>query len=328
MNGNPETNRPAWPGGAPFALFLSHDIDKIRDRELFYFLAAVNRIRRLLRKGGRKQAAMTLRRLWQSMVSPKPPEQDFQTILDIEARHGFRSTFFVLHDRRWRRRGARYDLTDPALARIARMILDAGGEIGIHGGFYRFNQADAYRESRDALRKALGVEAVGIRNHFLRFSEPETWLAQQAAGFHYDATFGHSDRPGPRDGKTLPFFPLHPETGQPLEILELPLTVMDVTLFLNLGLDGEAALEVAWNAIAPVIDAGGLVTLLWHNDCFNEPEYRDWQWTYERLLERLAALNPWCAPGAEINQWWREYQQAGSGQSAGAGRTDPGEPVQ
>ena len=80
---------------------------------------------------------------------------------------------------------------------------------------------------------------------------------------------------------------------------------MDVTLFRNLGLAGEAALEAAWRAIEPVAQAGGLVTLLWHNNYFNEPEYRDWQWTYEQLLERLAALKPWCAPGAEIERWWR-----------------------
>jgi hypothetical protein len=47
------------------------------------------------------------------------------------------------------------------------------------------------------------------------------------------------------------------------------------------------------------------VSLLWHNNYFNEPEYAEWQWTYERLLERLAAQNPWCAPGAEIAAWWR-----------------------
>jgi hypothetical protein len=299
-------SRPCWPRGAPFALFLSHDIDKIRDRELFYFLAAVNRIRRILANGEKGQVSLALRRLLRALFSPKPPEMDFQTILEIEARHGFRSSFFVLHDRRWRRRGARYDLSDPALRRIVHMITEAGGEIGLHGGYYCLNQAAAYRQSRERLRRELGVEAVGIRNHFLRHTGPETWMAQQSAGFQYDATFGCSDRPGPRDGRMEPFFPVHPDTGQQLGILELPLTLMDVTLFLNLGLEGEAALEAAWTAIEPVMAAGGLVTLLWHNDCFNEPEYRDWQWTYERLLERLAALAPWCATGAEINQWWRQ----------------------
>ena len=80
---------------------------------------------------------------------------------------------------------------------------------------------------------------------------------------------------------------------------------MDVTLFRYLRLGGEAALEAAWAAIEPVVEQGGLVTILWHNNYFNDPEYRDWQWTYEQLLARLAGRRPWCATGAEIAAWWR-----------------------
>ena len=303
----PDSNKgvgPAWPGGAKFALFLSHDIDKIHDRELFYALAALNHVRRMAMRSEKGSVRLALRRLGRALLAPKPPEMDFRTILDIEARHGFRSTFFVLHDSRRGRRGPRYSLKSAALRRIVDMIVAARGEIGLHGGYYQFNQAEGYRASREDLRRALGVEAVGIRNHFLRLSVPETWMAQEAAGFRYDSTFGYSDRIGPRDGRMLPFFTENPADGGKIDILELPLTVMDVALFRGAE-KGEAALEKAWQAIEPVIQAGGLVTLLWHNDYFNEPEFRDWQWTYEQLLARLAERNPWCAPGSEINGWWR-----------------------
>jgi len=296
MNRIPSTR---WPDHRPFALFLSHDVDQIHDRELFRILADVNHVRRMLAQGERGNLRLALRRIARALVAPKPAERDFRTLLDIEARHGFRSTFFVLHDPYWSRHGPRYRLTCPELRRIADRIRAAGGEIGLHGGVLRLDRAEAYRESREALRAALGVEAVGIRNHLLRFSGADTWAAQEAAGFEYDATFGFADRPGAREGRMFPFFP------EKRNILELPLTVMDVTLFRNLALDGPAALEAAWAAIEPVIDAGGLVSLLWHNNYFNEPEYADWQWTYERLLERLAAQNPWCAPGAEIAAWWQ-----------------------
>ena len=297
-----------WPGGAEFALFLSHDIDKIFDREPFYVLAALNHARRLVLRGEGRRVGLALRRLGRALWTPKAPELDFRTILDIEARHGFRSTFFVLHDVGWRRRGSRYAVSSPALRRIADLIAAAGGEIGLHGGFYRFNQAEGYRESREALRAALGVEPVGIRNPFLLFSGAETWAAQQAAGFRYDSTFGYSDRIGPRDGRVWPFFAEDPATGRKMDILELPLTVMDVALFRD-RTGGEAALEAAWRAIEPVIAAGGLVTLLWHNDYFNEPEYRDWQWTYEQLLARLAERKPWCAPGSEIAAFWNAHAE-------------------
>jgi len=294
-----------WPDNRPFALFLSHDIDQIHDRELFRILADINHIRRIWIQGEKGSAPLAMRRLVRSLFFPKPVGNDFKTILELESCYGFHSSFYVLHDPYWSRNGPRYTLNSKALHKIVQLILDTGGELGLHGGYYRFNQAALYRESCDALRLAFGIRAVGVRNHFLRFSYPDTWLAHEDAGLQYDATFGYNDVLGPRDGRILPFFPVDPQTGRQMNILVLPLTVMDVTLFRNLGLNGKDALSAAWGAIEPVIQAGGLVSLLWHNNYFNEPEYWDWQWVYEKLLERLSALNPWCATGAEISEWWR-----------------------
>lgn len=295
-----------WPGGASFALFLSHDIDQIHDRELWRVLADLNHIRRVVFSGETGDAQMAGCRLARSLFRPKPAAKDFGTILEIEAQWGFRSTFFVLHDHYWRRYGARFRIHQPEMRRIAQMILDAGCEIGLHGGYYRFNDPDAYRESCSTLEDAFEAKVVGIRNHLLRWTGRETWVSQAAAGLAYDATFGSNGALGPRDGKLGPFWAVDPAACGSGGLVELPLTVMDSTLFRHLGLGGRAALDRAWAAIEPVIASGGLVTLSWHNNYFNEPEYWDWQWVYERLLERLAALSPWCATGAEIARWWRD----------------------
>jgi hypothetical protein len=294
-----------WPDQRPFGLFLSHDIDQIHDRELFRVLADINHVRRMLFQGERGNAALACRRVARALLAPKPAERDFRTILEIEGRHGFRSTFFVLHDPAAGRSEARYRLDDPDLRAISELIRAAGGEIGVHGGRSQFDDPGGGRAAREALAAALGGEPVGIRNHLLRFSGPSTWQAQALAGFRYDATYGHADRPGPREGRDRPFFAADPATGADADLVVLPLTVMDATLFRHLALEGEAALEAAWQAIEPVARAGGLVSLLWHNNYFNEPEYADWQWTYEQLLARLAGMKPWCATGAEIAAWWR-----------------------
>ena len=294
-----------WPDKAPFALFLSHDIDQIHDREFFRILADLNHIRRLLTQGEKGSVALALKRVARALFFPKSADKDFKTILEIEARYGFTSSFYVLHDPYLSRHGPRYMLKDVALHKIVGIIEQAGGEIGCHGGYYRFNHGTRYKESREKLRLEFGVDIIGIRNHHLRFSFPDTWIAQEFAGFKYDSTFGYSEQLGPRDGQMFPFFPVEPKTGRTMDILVLPLTVMDVTLFRYLGLNGSQALTVAWDAIEKVVLAGGLVSLLWHNNFFNEPEYHEWQWVYEQLLERLAALNPWCATGAEIDAWWR-----------------------
>lgn len=287
-----------------FQLFLSHDIDQIYDRELFRVLADVNHGRRLLLKGEAGDLKFLGQRLLRSLLHPKPPVRDFSTILEIEARHGFCSTFFVLDDLYWSRRGGRYGLRDQALRDIAGLIQQAGGEIGVHGAYGALDDSQAYARSRVRIGEALGVEPRGIRNHFLRFSGPKTWQAQVDAGFCYDATFADAGALGNKDQRDFPFW-----TGalnqRGDELLELPLTIMDTTLFRYLGLRTvDAAVSAAWKVIAPVIERGGLVSLLWHNNFFNEPEYAIWQKTYEVLLARLAEHRPYCATGWEIAQTW------------------------
>jgi len=52
-----------WPDNRPFALFLSHDIDQIHDRELFRILADINHIRRIWIQGEKGSAPLAMRRL-------------------------------------------------------------------------------------------------------------------------------------------------------------------------------------------------------------------------------------------------------------------------
>ena len=153
---------PLWPDNCFFGLFLSHDIDQIHDRELFRILGDVNHIRRLWMLGERGSTKLALRRLLRAVFVPKRGEGDFRTILEIEAQYGFRSSFYVLHDPYWSRYGPRYTLRSKVLQRIVQMIREAGCEVGLHGGYYRFNKAEGYRESCDALRVALGIEVTGI----------------------------------------------------------------------------------------------------------------------------------------------------------------------
>ena len=307
-----------WPEGRPFALFLSHDVDQIHDREPFRVLADANHIRRRLTSDEPGSMGLAGLRLAGSIFQPQPAQKDFETLLAIEGRHGFRSTFFLRRDKSRARQGRRYSLQCREIQKVGRMILDAGSELGIHGGYYHFNDAKLYRESLEAMESAFGVRPCGIRNHLLHFSYPETWRAQAAAKFAYDATYGLSGELGPRGGWPFPFQTCDANTGEFLNLLELPMTVMDATLFRHLRLGGEAALEKAWQAVAGVIGVGGLVSLLWHNNYFNEREYRDWQMVYEELLNRLAPLKPWCATGAEINAWWRAKAAVAIRTSSGA----------
>jgi hypothetical protein len=310
--GMPCITKARWPCNAKWALFLSHDVDQIYDRELFRILADINHTRKVLRNKERGNAGDALLRLMRSVAVPRHPRKAFEHIVEMEAAHSLRSTFFLLEDPVFDRYGGRYRFSDPAMREIGRFLLDAGCELALHGAYHDFNDGDAYRKNAESFSRAFGFFPRGIRNHHLKFSYPGTWQAQSRAGFSYDATYGYQDRPGFKSRLAFPFQAMMTEAdGQPsASMTELPLTIMDTTLFRYLGLTGSRAGDLCESLIDSAESSGGLLSLLWHNNFFLEPEYAEWEETYRTVLAMSRDRRPWCATGKEIADWWRRRNMA------------------
>ncbi len=294
-----------WPNAAPFALFLSHDIDQIHDRELFRWLGDINHLRRHWFKGERGNTLQCLKRIIRPGLFPINPLRQFKEIRRIEDKHNWCSTFFLLEDEYWRKKGGRFKWDDPEFCKISDFLLNEDCELGIHGSAYRHDDPEWWKMTQDRFNRLYGHPAVGTRVHHLKMRLPQTWHSQRQAGLHYDTTFGLPNVLGAPGGFCFPFeIPLdHAADKKPF--VELPLSIMDQTLFRYLRLDSDAAFAESRKLLETIIEAGGLAVLLWHNNFFAEAEYREWQETYERLLDWLAPQRPWTACGKDIADWWR-----------------------
>jgi len=303
-----DRNAKRWPDGARFAAVLSHDLDQLYDREMFRILADANHLRRTLFRGTRGKPGASVKRILRNMFNPRPIGVDIRRLRALEQRHGFQSTFYFLIDRfRFDRNGGRYRMDDPYVIHLARELAEQGCELGVHSSFFDFDSVDYLQRSRQILETVANTGVCGLRNHQLQFTGSPMWRAQESAGFTYDSTFGRNERPGALGGIALPFFPLDPESGnQPIDVLELPLTVMDTTLFRWMGLDGVSAAEWIKDHVAWLAESGSLGVFLWHNNFFAESEFREWEVVYEVLLDTLAREGAWVAPAAEVAQWWRK----------------------
>ena len=296
----------AWPLGRPMAGCLTHDVDVVRRGKLPRGIA-VRDVRAVLSSAARGRwgtAATRAAAIARTATDDRDPYWTFDQISALETKHNYRSTYYLMAGRRHPEDGS-YDLDKPPMPPLFRGLAESGCEIGLHGSYGSYTDPDLLRTLKADLEQRVGRPVAGHRNHLLRFRVPDSWRTQEAAGFSYDATLGYHDREGFRGGHAFPFHPYDLEAERTLDLLEIPLAIMDVGLLKYRHLRGERRLEAVLSVLEQTLSVHGLATLLWHNHTFYDPEYPGSGWLYEKALEWLARSGAHVATAQEIDGWWR-----------------------
>lgn len=182
-----------------------------------------------------------------------------------------------------------YPITRNGVRKIAEWLRDKGHEIGLHSDVGSHN--NEYTLEREANRfLSVMPQAKSIRQHALMFDVPATWKLQYQYGFRHDATLGFADKAGFRAGYCLPYKPVDLVTHEIINIWEVPLIVMDVTLKYYEQLSPVNALERVKRLIDATKSVHGVFVLLWHNT-FIEEEGNDWRLVYQGILDYLKKQN-------------------------------------
>ncbi|MDQ2795494.1 MAG: hypothetical protein M3Y12_16015 [Bacteroidota bacterium] len=275
-----------WAADAPFAAFISHDID-------------------LLRSGWKAPAKAALqsgqlfqfgRHLWQHLTRPDAWD-NLEAVAASVAAYRAHSTFFILPEHRAGADGtpnADYSLT-PALRQRLEQLQQQGHEIGLHGSIGTAIDA-----------RHLAAEAritPGLRFHYLRW-EPRLTPAIIATvgGFAYDSTLGFAEHFGFRHSYCLPFYPFDFATGAGHTFLEIPLQVMDATLHhpRYLQLQADEILPALQPMFAEVAKFGGVASVLWHNDHFDPANTTTGPRQFAEIMAHLQQLGAAFLTGSQI----------------------------
>jgi peptidoglycan/xylan/chitin deacetylase (PgdA/CDA1 family) len=279
-----------YPSDESFAVCLTHDIDDIYTPILPKAIASV----RHLTRGSTSECLHSAAQ----MRSGKLPLWNFHDILDLEEQYDAKSSFYFMAGNPGER-GYTYPIGDCESA--LGTIIDQGSEIGLHGGHTSYLQPNELKGKKERLEKILNKTITGYRNHYLRFSVPETWRYLQEAGFLYDTTLGYADCVGFRNGMCYPFRPYDLQKEEIIDIIEIPLVIMDDTLFNSyMRLNAEQAWDITRQLIQAVAECHGVITFLWHNySCIGEQKK-----FYQKILEYCREKNAWMTSGEQIYRWW------------------------
>jgi peptidoglycan/xylan/chitin deacetylase (PgdA/CDA1 family) len=288
-----------WPSQKDFAVCLTHDIDFIKPGILYHLLLPFKRFMSF----DSKRSILALKRCIYPLYGKKVNPWDYHNILELEQKLGVKSTFFFIagghgkHD-------YPYDLNNEKKNLME--LRNSGYEIGLHGSYLSSNDLNALADEKRKLEE-IGGKLSGIRQHYLKFDK-DTLTKQKNAGFNYDSTLYYVDALGFRGGLAHPFFSYNRITKDMMNIMEIPPTVMDKTLLDYKKVDAEKALNDIEKIIKTVEKHNGLLTLLWHNEMFDDVGFPGWRKLYEIILTELKKRGAWIVKAEDIYTWWTERQ--------------------
>jgi hypothetical protein len=142
---------------------------------------------------------------------------------------------------------------------------------------------------KERIETALGEPIFGGRQHYLRFHVPTTWRQWEQAGLQYDSTMGFADYEGFRCGTCHPYRPFDLEQDREMMIEEVPLIVMDTSLFHYRKMSHDQGKDRVLDLACRCAEVGGTFTLLWHNTSFSGA-WQKWGAMYPEILSELLAI--------------------------------------
>jgi hypothetical protein len=285
--------RRGYPGGERFLVALTHDVD----------LLGGGGLPTAARKLAGSVAHRSRRRLLESTnfaadaLRGRDPDYPLEA---MRAAEGTRSSTCFFLTRQEAPQDGYPERYGPALPEAVDRTRAAGVEVALHASYRARERPGAIAEEARALGKFQG-----LRHHYLR-SDPARLAAElREAGLRYDSSIGWPSLPGLRAGTPYPYRLWDAERREP-GAWELPLVLMDATLAEEryLGLDADAAYEVAVAALEPVAEHGGAVAILWHPPSHHPRLSRGYDRLYRRLLAWIDEHGGWAGSAAETLDRW------------------------
>jgi hypothetical protein len=278
-----------------FEAIITHDVDEVIRYKNFYKLLRIIAGDIILRKKP-GLIPITVKEYFEIKKGAKTDNYNtFDFLMDQSERINAKSHFYFLAQNKGSKSKAlyskydfRYNIFDPAVKSIIQNIKKRGHLVGIHGSFNSFDNFDLFTEEVKNLESIAGTISES-RQHYLRFLAPITWRIGSQNRIGQDGTLGFAEEIGFRCGTCFPFHVFDFIKREPLDIVEMPLTVMEgAVLFLTRDPAN------FYSGICSMIDIvrkyNGKFVLLWHTNCLNGHEWYPYQDYYSRIIDHLGLI--------------------------------------
>jgi hypothetical protein len=286
-----------------FTFFLTHDVDRVKYYNLNSFLYTAKLLFGL--NNSDKKKPFLIKELFRigfhilNIFDNRDPYWNFKDMSGKEKELGICSTYFFL-PKDQKHVDSYYNIDQKKISGLIEFLRKEGNEIGLHGTVRSSSSLESLKKILSDFLCAAKQTQTGIRQHRLMWQHPLTARIHDIAGISYDSTLGFADHEGFRNSYCHPFKIFDFENNQMLSYWEIPLNVMDSTLFHNRRLSIADATESIMTILEEIKRFNGVFTLLWHNSYFNESEVPGITNFYYDLLNLIIAEKPEISTGLKI----------------------------
>lgn len=220
------------------------------------------------------------------------PQHLTRHLLQKELKRGMKATWFLFGKDDFTDDRQNY-IADPEVQATLKELL-ADQDVGLHGSpESAYDPAALKRELTNLTR--LGFKVTGYRAHYLNFDYQKSFSILEESGILYDSTLGYWENIGFRAGISFPFVPFNIEQNRPFRVLEIPLIVMDTTLYSNkaMNMSPQAARRSLKRLINLAEKYQSHLSLLWHNTSLDPIDFPLWAGVYWHTLRYANHKNAW-----------------------------------
>ena len=213
------------------------------------------------------------------------PFDNFDYQLKVLKEHGIKAHYFVqvgnhgIYDKNLN--PLRKDFQD-----ILNRLLAEGHAVGLHPSYASFLNKETIAKEKAILENMIGQKVVKSRQHYLRFSLPQTYSDLVSLGIQKEYSMGYSEVPGFRASTSKPFYwyNLMLEESTCLELV--PFSAMDVAYKEFMKLTPTEAINSTAVMRQQIEETKGCFCFVFHNESLSDYDtWKGWRSVFENWLK-------------------------------------------
>ena len=216
----------------------------------------------------------------------KDPFDTFDYLMDISEEAGTKSYFFFM-GKGTSKFDNGYISSDKFVINLIKKIKKRNHFIGLHPSYNAYNDIVQFKSEKKELENNLKTDMFFGREHYLRFSIPNTWQVWEDNNMEWDSTLGYADKEGFRAGVCYEYSVFNILTREMLNLKEKPLIVMEGSFSTyQPDIDPTEMEEKIKNLMGKVEKYQGDFVFLWHNSSFNTDMWKKYRNIYKNVINQ------------------------------------------